>query len=125
MGMRLRRLEHDLNTHIRKVVFGQELGRLLLSIAADLANHHDALGVVILQENVQAVDEVGSIERIAANANAQSLAKTGLGGLVDSLVSWELVSYSELLSKVLIPRRSRCPSGTRCRFCPSGECDRA
>ena len=66
-------------------MLGQELGGLLLGIAADLANHHDALGLFVFQENVQTINEIGAIERITANADAQGLAETGRRGLVNGL----------------------------------------
>ena len=40
----------------------------------------------ILEENVEAVDKVGTVKRIAANANAKSLTEANHGGLVDSLI---------------------------------------
>ena len=64
----------------------QELGGLLLGAASDLSNEDNTLSVGVLQEDGQAVDEVGSVEGITTNTDAEGLAKTDLGGLVDSLV---------------------------------------
>lgn len=68
------------------VVLQQVFGGLLLSNSADLADHDDALGLGIAQEDLQAVDEVGAVEGVAADAHAQRLAQTDLGGLVHGLV---------------------------------------
>ena len=64
----------------------EELGRLLLGIAADLADHDDGLGLRVGQEHLQAVDEVGAVDRIAADADAGRLAEAGGGGLGHRLV---------------------------------------
>ena len=71
---------------VARVVLREELGRPLLGLAADLADHDDALGGVVAQEEVQAVDEVGAVEGVAADADAEGLAQADLGGLVDGLV---------------------------------------
>ena len=63
-----------------------ELGRLFLGGAADLADHDDALGLRVGQEQLQAVDEVGAVDRIAADADAGRLAEAGGGGLRHRLV---------------------------------------
>ncbi len=61
-----------------RVVGLQEVRGPLLGLAADLADHDDALGVGVLQEDVQAVHEVGAVERVAADAHAQRLAQADL-----------------------------------------------
>ena len=83
-------------------MFSQELGSLLLGITTNLANHHNTLGVLILQENVQTINEVGTIEWITTNTNAKSLTKTSLSGLMDGLYFKVLVKYifSTLQQKV-------------------------
>ena len=81
-------------------MLGQKLGGLFLGIAANFANHHDALGVLVLQENVEAINEVGAVEGITTNANAESLSETGLSGLVNGLKQSKL-SIKELK----LPRR--------------------
>lgn len=68
------------------VVGLEEFGRILLSATANLSNHDDTLGFRVLEEDAQAVDEVGARERVTTNANDQRLAKTGLGRLVHGLV---------------------------------------
>lgn len=69
-----------------QVVLLQELGGLLLGAASDLSDHDDTLGVRVVQEQGQAVNEVGSVEGITTDTDAKGLAKTDLSGLVDSLV---------------------------------------
>src|SRR4051812_40824719 len=63
-----------------------KLGGVLLGGAADLADHDDALRLVILEEELEAVDEVGAVDGIAADADAGRLAEPGRGGLRDGLV---------------------------------------
>ena len=81
-------------------MLGQKLGGLFLGIAANFANHHDALGVLVLQENVEAIDEVCAVEGITTNANAESLSETGLSGLVNGLKESKLS-----IKKLKLPRR--------------------
>ena len=52
--------------HLRR----DELGRLLLGRAADLADHHDGLGLGVGLERLQAVDEGRARDRVAADAHA-------------------------------------------------------
>src|SRR5262245_11485293 len=51
-------------------IFLYELGCLLLRIATDLADHHDCLGLGILLEQRQHIDEACAINWIAADADA-------------------------------------------------------
>lgn len=64
----------------------EELGGIFLGATADLTNHDDTVGLGVLEEDVEAVDKVGSAEGITADTNDERLAKAGLGGLVDGLV---------------------------------------
>ena len=68
--------------HLRR----DELGRLLLRGAADLADHHHGLGLGVGLERRQAVDEVRAGHRVAADADAGGLADALLGQLVQRLV---------------------------------------
>lgn len=68
------------------VVLLQEIGGLFLSRSTNLTNHDDAIRLAVLEEDTQAVDEVGSREWITPDTDDQGLAQTGLGGLVDGLV---------------------------------------
>ena len=63
-----------------------EIASVLFGRAADFADHNDALGFRVAEEHVQAVNEVGAVDRIAADADASRLTKTGRGGLSDRLV---------------------------------------
>lgn len=51
-----------------RIVLFQVLGRIFLGVASDLSDQDDALGLGVLQENLQAVDEVCSVEGIATDA---------------------------------------------------------
>jgi hypothetical protein len=55
--------------------------RGLLGVAADLADHHDGVGVRIFVEQPDGVHEIRADDRVAADADA--------GGLADAeLVNW-------------------------------------
>mmetsp|Transcript_63393 Transcript_63393/g.151303 ORF Transcript_63393/g.151303 Transcript_63393/m.151303 type:complete len:377 (+) Transcript_63393:60-1190(+) len=58
------------------VVCLQPVCSLLLCVTTDLANHDDALGLRVRHESLEAIDEVGAVEWVAANANNSGLAKT-------------------------------------------------
>src|SRR5690606_10187640 len=64
----------------------EELRRLLLGRAADLADHDDRFGFVIGKEPFQHVDVFRTLDRIAADADAGGLAEAGVGGLEHCLV---------------------------------------
>ena len=68
------------------VVLLQEVGGILLSGSTNLSNHDDTVCLAVLEEDLQAVDEVGSGERITTNTDDERLSKASLGGLVDSFV---------------------------------------
>lgn len=68
------------------VVLLQELGGVLLSGTTNLSDHDDTICLAVLEEDLQAVDEVGSREGVTADTDDERLTKAGLGGLVDSLV---------------------------------------
>src|SRR5690606_31783746 len=65
---------------------GQELRRVLLGRAADLADHDDRLRLVVAQEELERVDELGALDRVAADADAGGLAEPRRGRLPDRLV---------------------------------------
>ena len=67
-------------------MFCQVVSGFLLGLSPDLANHDNSLGGGIIDEQLQAVDEVCSIEGISPDADTQGLAEADSGGLVDSLV---------------------------------------
>jgi hypothetical protein len=71
---------------VGRVVLLEEVGSILFGGASNFSNHDDTIRLLILQEDLQAVDEVGSRERVTANADDERLAKTGLGGLVHGFV---------------------------------------
>src|SRR5579871_4116777 len=64
----------------------RELGGRLLRRAADLAHHQYRAGAGVRLEARQAVDEVHSLDRITADADARRLADPELRQLVDALV---------------------------------------
>lgn len=68
------------------VVLAEEVGGVLLGRAADLADHDDAVGLLVLEEDLEAVDEVGAAEGVAADADDEGLAEPGLRRLVHGLV---------------------------------------
>src|SRR6202000_638326 len=62
-------------------VFADEFGRFFFRAAADFADHDDAFGLRIVLEQLQAVDEVQAVDRVAADADAGGLAQAFVGGL--------------------------------------------
>ena len=68
------------------VVLLEEIGSLLLGGTTDLADHDDTVRLAVLEEDLEAVDEVGAAERVTADTDDEGLAEAGLGGLVDGLV---------------------------------------
>src|SRR3546814_5916948 len=68
--------------------------RLLLGRTADLADHDDALGLVVGQEHLQHLDEVGAVDRIAADADAGRLAEPRSEEHTSELQSLMRISYA-------------------------------
>ena len=71
---------------IRRIVFLQEIRRVLFRRPSNLPNHDDSIRLLISQENIQAVDKIRPRERIPADAHNERLAQPRLRGLVDSFV---------------------------------------
>src|SRR5690606_38682054 len=67
-------------------VLGDVLGAGFLGVAADLADHDDAFGLRVLVEQLEAVDEVQAVDRVASNTDAGRLAQAHLGGLLDRFI---------------------------------------
>jgi hypothetical protein len=61
-------------------------GGFFFGAAADLADHDDAFGLRVFVEQLQAVDEVEAVDRVAADADAGRLAQAHFGGLLDRFV---------------------------------------
>ncbi|KAL7550156.1 hypothetical protein ACHAWF_013394, partial [Thalassiosira exigua] len=61
-------------------------GRFLFRGSSDLSDHDDPLGLGIVAEFGEAVDEVRPVERISPDADAGALSQSGDGRLVDGLV---------------------------------------
>lgn len=57
------------NRQVACVVLAQPLRSFFFSFAANLANHDNSFGFGVVNELRQDVDEVGSVERIATNAD--------------------------------------------------------
>ena len=74
------------NGQIAMVVGLEPGGGLFLGLATDLANHDDALGLGVIDEALEHVDEVGAIKGVATDADNGRLTKALCGRLVDGLV---------------------------------------
>ncbi|KAJ5576061.1 hypothetical protein N7535_002987 [Penicillium sp. DV-2018c] len=68
------------------VVGLEELGGILLGGTTDLTDHDDTVGLGVLEEDLEAVDEVGAGEGVTANTDDEGLTEAGHGGLVNGLV---------------------------------------
>src|SRR6056297_4144776 len=64
----------------------QELRSFFLGRSTDLADHDDALGLVIGKEPFQHVDMLGALDRVTTDADAGGLAEAHIRGLLDRLV---------------------------------------
>ncbi|KIU01738.1 hypothetical protein QU38_00075, partial [Staphylococcus aureus] len=65
----------------------RELGGFLFGRAADFADHDHRLGLVVGEEQLEHVDEVGAVDGVAADAHRGGLAQAGIGGLEHRLIS--------------------------------------
>ena len=74
------------NGLVGRVVLLQEVGGVLLGGSTNLADHNDTVCLAVLEEDLQAVDEVGAGEGVTTDTDDERLSKAGLGGLVDGLV---------------------------------------
>ena len=83
---RRRREAGDVGEHRLVHLLGDVIGRALLLLAADLAAHHDELGLGIGLEEIDDLDERGALDRVAADADDRRVAEPALGQLVADLV---------------------------------------
>ena len=65
----------------------QELRCVLFRAATDFADHDDRFGFIVGEEQLEHVDEVGAVNRIAADADRGGLAKPFGGGLEHRFIS--------------------------------------
>jgi len=84
--------------HLANMSEWSALGGLLLPFCSNLLNlhlilnpqhrkwHNQTFGVWIIKEYLETVDKVSSIERVTADADAQSLTKSSQRGLMNSLI---------------------------------------
>lgn len=49
-----------------------------LCVTTDFTNENDSLSIWVIEEYLQTVNEIGSVERITTDSNAQSLAQASL-----------------------------------------------
>ena len=68
------------------VVGLEELGGILLGGTTNLTDHDDTVGLGVLEEDLEAVNEVGAGEGVTADTDDERLTETSEGGLVDGLV---------------------------------------
>ena len=68
------------------------VGGLFFRRASDLSDHDDGFRLIVILEQLEAVDEVGPIHGIATDAHARRLAKLYVTELVDRLVGQRAAS---------------------------------
>lgn len=56
-----------------RIVLSQVLGSSLFCSTTNLADKNNSLGFWVIKEDFQTVDEIGSVERITTNTNAERL----------------------------------------------------
>ena len=77
----------DVGDHRLRGFFAlQELGRLFLGGAADLADKDDSFGGVVGEKQLQAVDKIHAVDGIAADADRGRLPQMHVSGLVHGFV---------------------------------------
>mmetsp|Transcript_24059 Transcript_24059/g.67777 ORF Transcript_24059/g.67777 Transcript_24059/m.67777 type:complete len:251 (+) Transcript_24059:301-1053(+) len=64
----------------------EPFGGFLFGGSANLSDHDDALRLRVVGESLEAINEVGSVERVTADTDACRLAQSSHGRLVDSFV---------------------------------------
>src|SRR5262249_51653123 len=64
----------------------QEISGFLLGRATNFTDHDDRLRLWIAQKHIEAIDEVGAVDRIATNADAGRLAEPDRGRLRHRLI---------------------------------------
>mmetsp|Transcript_8170 Transcript_8170/g.11910 ORF Transcript_8170/g.11910 Transcript_8170/m.11910 type:complete len:200 (-) Transcript_8170:320-919(-) len=74
------------NRFFRVTILFEPFGGFFLGTTSNFTNHNNSLSLGIIRKSLQAIDEVGSIERIAANSNTGGLAQTSNGRLMHCLV---------------------------------------
>ncbi len=60
------------------VVLGKKLRRSLFCLSADFSDHDDALGIGVLEEQVQTVHKVCAVEGVASDPYAKGLSQAHL-----------------------------------------------
>ena len=59
-------------------MFGKVFSSALFGTTTNFSDEDDTLGRGIIQEDIKAVDEVGSVERITTNTNTEGLTQSNL-----------------------------------------------
>ena len=62
-------------------------GGLLFRVSADFPDHHHRLRVRVILKETEAINEVGAVDGIAADADAGGLPQSGTGELADLLTA--------------------------------------
>lgn len=78
--------ERDNGLLLLLVGLAEEVRGVLLGGTTNLTDHDDTVGLGVLEEDLEAVDEVGAAEGVTADTDDERLTETSLGGLVDGLV---------------------------------------
>lgn len=68
------------------VVALQKVRRVFFRRPSNLTNHDNTVCFLVLQEHLETIDEVGTRERVTANANDERLTESSLSSLVDGFV---------------------------------------
>jgi hypothetical protein len=68
------------------VVLLQEISSFFFGLTTDFTDHNNTLGLRVLQESGQTVDEVGTVERVTTNTDTSRLTEVDGGRLSDSFI---------------------------------------
>ena len=66
---------NEANYRLVRHVLSNPLGSIFLSSAANLTNHDESQGIIIILKELQGIDEVSTLYRVAADTYSSGLAK--------------------------------------------------
>ncbi len=81
-----------------------ELGGDFFGVASDFADHHDGMGVGICVEQLDGIEESGTDDRVAANADAGGLPDAEARELVDGFIGERAAAADEADIALLVDR---------------------
>ena len=69
------------------IISGQPLSSFFFGLPTNFSNHNNTFGLGVVNEFLENINEVGSMEGVSTNTNNGGLSKASSGGLVNCFVS--------------------------------------